>query len=205
MSETNTLNEERILASDNAPCDADSCAPDRAEDTTHNPGANNTEASAEAKTYTADEVRAMVQSESDRRVSGARAKWERDLDERIESEANERAAKLSASYAERVAELEGALAEERAQSARRERRLAIAAALDAAGLSAELIPMVEGVEAGKEDAAIAAVKAVIDERVAAQCARRVASKPPAAGETKRTLSASEIISLPVARLSELMR
>ena len=158
-----------------------------------------------ARTYTADEVRAMVQSESDRRVTGARSRWERDLEERVEAEAAARAARLAESDAKRIAELECELAAERERSERRERRLAIASALEAAGLSGELIPLVEGVAPGAEDAAIAAVRSAVDERAAAECARRVVSKPPVAGEAKRALTAEEIAVTPIARLAELMR
>ena len=162
-------------------------------------------AEAPERTYTADEVRAMIQSESDRRVSGARARWERDLDERIGLEAERRAAELTASYAQRVAGLESDLAEAKAQSERRERRLAIIAALEGAGLGTDLLPMVEGVESGSEAQAIAALKNAIEEKVAAECARRVVMKPPAAGSAKPKLTSSEILSLPVAQLSRLMK
>ena len=205
MSETNILNEERVESASESVLN-EAPAATVAEYAPEADGERRKAPEAPVdRAYTADEVRAMVQSESDRRVSGARAKWERDLAERVEAEANARAAQLTAAYAERIAELEGDLAAERERSERRERRLAIGAALDAAGLPSELAALVEGVAPGGEAEAIAAVKSAVDERAAAQCARRVASKAPAAGEAKRTLTPSEILSLPVARLSELMK
>lgn len=75
--------------------------------------------------YSAEEVRALLQSEGDRRVSGARRKWEKETEEAIAGEASKRAAELTASLeAERerlCAELEG----ERERSRQRERELEI--------------------------------------------------------------------------------
>ena len=157
------------------------------------------------RSYSADEVRAIAQSEADRRVSGAKKRWERELGERVESEAKRLADERSAGYCERIAALEGELAAERAASARRERRLAIDAALATAALPPELAPLVEGVAAGEEGAAIEAIARAVDERAKAECARRVVSRAPNAPETKRSLTENEIRALPVARLAELMK
>ena len=157
------------------------------------------------RSYSADEVRALVQSEADRRVTGAKKRWERELGERIEGEAKRLAEELTAQYGERIAVLEGELAAEREAGARRERRLAIDAALAAAGLPAALAPLVEGVGAGGESEAIAAIKSAVAERALAECAKRIGTTAPAAGETKRSLTENEIRALPVARLAELMK
>ena len=162
-------------------------------------------ARAEKQSYSAEEVRAIAQSEADRRVTGAKKRWERELGERVESEAKRLADEQTSEYAERITALEGELAAERAASARRERRLAIDAALAAAGLPSALAPLVEGVAEGDESAAIEAIARAVDESAKAECARRVVMKAPAAPETKRTLTENEIRALPVARLAELMK
>ena len=163
------------------------------------------EALAAERSYTADEVRAIVQSEADRRVTGAKKRWEQKLGERVESEAKRLADELTAGYGERIAELEGELAAEREASAKRERRLAIGAALGEAGLPAQLAPLVEGVEIGAESAAIETLRQAVNERALDECAKRVVTRAPAAGETKRSLTENEIRALPVARLAELMK
>lgn len=157
------------------------------------------------RTYSADEVRAIAQSEADRRVTGAKKRWERELGDRVEGEAKRLAGQMTAEYGERIAVLEGELAAERAASARRERRLAIDAALAQAGLPAELAPLVEGAAPGGEDAAIEAICRAVEERSREECARRIVSKAPAAAQTKRPLTGNEIRALPVARLAELMK
>lgn len=173
--------------------------------------ADGTEGSASAQsaveqkdTYTADEVRTMLQSEADRRVSGAKKRWEKELADRIEVRSRELAEKLTSDYAERIAALEGELAQTLERSRCRERSLEIAAALERASLPGELLPMVEAAEEGREQELIDALRRTVDERSLEECARRLGTRGPAAGGG-RTLTTEEIRSLPVARLAELMR
>lgn len=155
-------------------------------------------------TYTADEVRAMLQSEADRRVSGAKKRWEKEFGERVETRSRELAERLTSDYAERIAKLEGELAAALERSRHRERTLEIAAALEKASLPGELLPMVEAVEAGREQEMIDALRRTVDERSLEECTRRLGTRAPAAGGG-RTLTSEEIRSLPVARLAEIMR
>ncbi len=155
-------------------------------------------------TYTADEVRAMLQSEADRRVSGAKKRWEKEFGDRIETRSRELAERLTSDYAERIAALEGELADAIERSRRRERTLEIAAALERASLPGELLPMVEAAEEGSEQELIDALRRTVDERSLEECARRLGTRGPAAGGG-RTLTTEEIRSLPVARLAEIMR
>lgn len=159
----------------------------------------------EKAVYTADEVRAMLQSEADRRVSGAKKRWERELGDRIEEEAKRLAGEMTSEYAERITALEDELSAAHEKSLRRERALEISAALERAALPGELLPMIEAAEAGTEQALIDALRRTVDECSLAECARRVGTKPPSAAETKRALTSEEIRALPVARLAELMR
>lgn len=168
-------------------------APDAAQDT-----------GGEKDTYTAEEVRAMLQSESDRRVSGAKKRWEKELAERIETRSRELAERLTSDYTERIAALEEELGTALEGSRRRERSLEIAAALERASLPGELLPMVEAAEEGTEQALIDALRRTVDERSLEECARRLGTKAPTAGGG-RTLTTEEIRSLPVARLAEIMR
>lgn len=154
-------------------------------------------------TYTAEEVRAMLQSEADRRVSGARKRWEKELGDRIEAEARQLAGKMSSDYAGKIAALEAKLSEALEQNRSRERELEIIAALGRASLPGELLPMVKAAGEGTEQDLIDALRRTVDECTLAECARRIGTKGPAA-ETRRSLTSEEIRSLPVARLAELM-
>lgn len=160
---------------------------------------------AQKTTYTADEVRALLQSEGDRRVSGAKKRWERELRDRIGEEAKAIAEEMNAELSERITELESSLTESRQQQKKRERELAISAALAEASLPMELLPLICSVENGSEDSVIDAIGKTVDKKAREMCEKRLTSKAPAAGEICRTLSPEEIRTLPVARLAELMK
>lgn len=156
-------------------------------------------------TYTADEVRALLQSEGDRRVAGAKKKWERETEEKIAATAAGMAADMTESLRAEADGLRRALGEAEAARAARERELSLVAALGERGLPRSLLPMILPAEAGTETALIDALCAVVDGMAKREVEARLKSCAPAAASGKRLPTADEVRTLPVAKLAELMR
>lgn len=152
--------------------------------------------------YSAEEVRALLQSEGDRRVSGARRKWEKETEEAIAGEASKRAAELTASLeAERerlCAELEG----ERERSRQRERELEIVRLLGERDLPATLLPLIMPArDCAEAVGALADTVAVLASR---ETKRRLSSDAPKAAEKGIKFTSEELRTIPVARLQEML-
>ena len=152
--------------------------------------------------YSAEEVRALLQSEGDRRVSGARRKWEKEAEEAIAGEASKRAAELTASLeAERerlCAELEG----ERERSRQRERELEIVRLLGERDLPATLLPLIMPArDCAEAVGALADTVAVLASR---ETKRRLSSDAPKAAEKGIKFTSEELRTIPVARLQEML-
>lgn len=160
---------------------------------------------AEKATYTADEVRALLQSEGDRRVAGAKKKWEKETEEKIAASAEEMARTMTDSLRAEADGLRRALGEAEAEMASRERELALMNKLGERGLPKELLPMILPTEAGTESDVIDAICRVIDGCAKREVEARLRSSAPAAASGKHMPTADEVRTLPVAKLAELMR
>ena len=147
--------------------------------------------------YSAEEVRALLQSEGDRRVSGARRKWEKETEEAIAGEASKRAAELTASLeAERerlCAELEG----ERERS-----RLEIVRLLGERDLPATLLPLIMPARDCAE--AVGALADTVASLASRETKRRLSSDAPKAAEKGIKFTSEELRTIPVARLQEML-
>lgn len=152
--------------------------------------------------YSAEEVRALLQSEGDRRVSGARRKWEKETEEAIAGEASRRAAELTASLeAERerlCAELEG----ERERSRQRERELEIVRLLGERDLPATLLPLIMPARDCAE--AVGALADTVASLASRETKRRLSSDAPKAAEKGIKFTSEELRTIPVARLQEML-
>ena len=152
--------------------------------------------------YSAEEVRALLQSEGDRRVSGARRKWEKETEEAIAGEASKRAAELTASLeAERerlCAELEG----ERERSRQRERELEIVRLLGERDLPATLLPLIMPARDCAE--AVGALADTVASLASRETKRRLSSDAPKAAEKGIKFTSEELRTIPVARLQEML-
>ena len=152
--------------------------------------------------HSAEEVRALLQSEGDRRVSGARRKWEKETEEAIAGEASKRAAELTASLeAERerlCAELEG----ERERSRQRERELEIVRLLGERDLPATLLPLIMPARDCAE--AVGALADTVASLASRETKRRLSSDAPKAAEKGIKFTSEELRTIPVARLQEML-
>ena len=152
--------------------------------------------------YSAEEVRALLQSEGDRRVSGARRKWEKEAEEAIAGEASRRAAELTASLeAERerlCAELEG----ERERSRQRERELEIVRLLGERDLPATLLPLI--MPASDCVGAVGALADTVAALASRETKRRLSTQAPKAAEKGIKFTSEELRTIPVARLQEML-
>ena len=152
--------------------------------------------------YSAEEVRALLQSEGDRRVTGARRKWEKEAEEAIAGEASRRAAELTASLeAERerlCAELEG----ERERSRQRERELEIVRLLGERDLPATLLPLIMPARDCAE--AVGALADTVAALASRETKRRLSSDAPKAAEKGIKFTSEELRTIPVARLQEML-
>ena len=152
--------------------------------------------------YSAEEVRALLQSEGDRRVTGARRKWEKEAEEAIAGEASRRAAELTASLeAERerlCAELEG----ERERNRQRERELEIVRLLGERDLPATLLPLIMPARDCAE--AVGALADTVAALASRETKRRLSSDAPKVAEKGIKFTSEELRTIPVARLQEML-
>lgn len=155
--------------------------------------------------YTAEEVRALLQSEGDRRVSGARRKWEREMGGEIESAAKERARELTTELSAEAEGLRIALAEAERKMAHRERELNVMRGLDARSLPQSLLPLFMAAEEGSEEALMESLSAVIADEAARRVRDRLGAPAPSVPPKKRVPTDEEYRTLPVATLQEMLR
>lgn len=156
-------------------------------------------------TYTAEEVRSLLQSEGDRRVSGARRKWEREMGDEIASAAEDRARELTSQLSAEADELRAALIETERKMAYRERELTVMRGLDERSLPKELLPLFMAAEEGTEVGLMESLSAAIAEEAARQVIERLGAPAPVISPKKRVPTEEEYRTLPVATLQEMLR
>ena len=163
------------------------------------------EKSEEKTLYTAEEVRALLQSEGDRRVSGARRKWEKEMGDEIESAAESRARELTDQLNSEKENLRVALAEAEEKMAHRERELSVMRGLDSRALPQKLLPIFMAAEQGSEEELMDSLTAVIADEAARQVMERLASPAPTVPPKKRVPTEEEFRTLPVAELQRMLK
>lgn len=163
------------------------------------------EGSEEKTIYTAEEVRALLQSEGDRRVSGARRKWEKEMGTEIESAAQSRARELTDQLNCEAETLRAALAEAEEKMAHRERELSVMRGLDSRALPQKLLPIFMAAEQGTEEELMDSLTAVIADEAARQVMERLSSPAPTVPPKKRVPTEEEFRTLPVAELQRMLR
>lgn len=163
------------------------------------------EKKSEKVTYTVEEVRAMLQAEGDRRVSGARRKWEREMGDEIVSCAEERAREMTLELSAEAEELRAALAESEKKMARRERELRVMRGLDERSLPRGLLPLFMAVEEDREVELMESLSSAIAEEAKRQVIERLGAPAPIVVPKKRVPTDEEYRTLPVATLQRMMR
>lgn len=157
------------------------------------------------KVYSEKEVRLLLQSEGDRRVSGARRRWEREMVGEIAAAAEIRARELTRELEERELELRESLEETRRLMAYRERELGVIRSLDSRSLPVKLLPVFMAVEEGTEEELMDSLSRVIEEEARSRVRDRLASPAPVLPPKKRLPTEEEYRTLPVATLQKMLR
>lgn len=167
----------------------------------------NTESGAESEekvSYSADEVKALLQAEGDRRVSGARRKWERESREATEAEARRIACEMTDELIRETEELHACLELEREKSHRREREISVMHSLEKRSLPVELLPLIMAVDEESTEETADTLSRIISECASRETEKRLLSSKPRASSKGICLSSEEILNTPVAKLQELM-
>ena len=142
-----------------------------------NPGAEDTGAT-ETKTYTQEEVLALLQSETDKRVNQALAKQQKKFDKQMSLSKLDDDARAHAEKDNRIAELEEQLAQYHIERNRSE----LKSVLSSRGLSAEfadIISISDDIEASQAN--IDKLDKLFKAAVKAEVEKRIAGKAPAKG------------------------
>lgn len=130
------------------------------------------------KTYTFEEVQAMLQKESDRRVTSALKKAQKDFDKKLSLSKLDESERLTAEKDDRIAELEKQLELFETEKNRSE----LKSVLSARGLSAEFADLIlidDDIE--ESQARIDALDRLFKQAVAAEVKQRLASNKPVVG------------------------
>lgn len=158
-------------------------------------------ATEEAKTYTAEEVQALLQSEADKRVTAALKKQQAKYEKQLSLSKLDGSEREKAEQANRIAELEEQLAAFQIEKNRSE----IKSVLSSRGLSAEFADLLTiGDDIKEAQAAIdafdklfkAAVKAEVEKRLAGNAPKGNGATPAeVTRETARKMSLAELTQL----------
>lgn len=133
---------------------------------------------AETKTYTQAEVEALLQQETDRRVSQALKKQERKNAEKIKEAEKLAAMNESEKFQYQLEQREKAIAEKEKQLALAENKGAAAKILADKGLSIDLVDFVVAEDAERMNANIKTLDSAFKKSVKAEVERRLASATP---------------------------
>lgn len=141
-------------------------------------GASTTEATAEKTTYTKEEVEALLQKESDRRVTEALKKQERKNAEKLKE--SEKLARMNESekYEYQLEQREKAIAEKERQLALAENKNEASKILAEKGLSLQLVDFVVAEDAEEMDNRIKLLDKAFKASVKAEVEKRLSSTTP---------------------------
>lgn len=151
-----------------------------------------TTATADAKSYTAEEVEKLVQAEADRRVNQARDKWQKETSKKL-TEA-EKLAKMSAEeqFQYRLEQKEAELASKEREFMLRDNKIAAMKVLSDKEIPADLVDFVVNEDADIMKSNIDKLEKYIKQAVASQVTKRMASSTPRAGLGANTEITKEV-------------
>ena len=170
-----------------------------------NLGNENQETKQETRTYTQEEVDALLQQETDRRISSAQKKWEKKSQEKVREA--EKLAKLSEQerFQYELEQREKAIAEKEKQMALMENKAEASKALNERGIS---IALADFVVAEDADTMMENIKMLEDEfkkSVKAEVEKRLAGSSPKKNlADSKGISREEFMKLSFAKQSELL-
>lgn len=157
----------------------------------------------EIKTYTQEEVDALLQQETDRRITSAQKKWEKKSQEKVREA--EKLAKLSEQerFQYELEQREKAIAEKEKQMALMENKAEASKALNERGIS---IALADFVVAEDADTMMENIKLLEDEfkkSVKAEVEKRLSSNSPKKNLGTGEITREEFMKLPTAKQQEI--
>lgn len=154
------------------------------------------------KTYTEEELLALIQSESDKRVSQALATQQKKFEKQLSLSKLDDEARAKAEKDERIAELEQQLAQFQVEKNRSE----LKSVLSSRGLSAEfadILAISDDIKASQAN--IDKLDKLFKAAVQAEVERRIAGNTPKGGNgSSNPMTKAELLKLPINKIQELV-
>lgn len=157
----------------------------------------------EVKTYTQEEVDALLQQETDRRITSAQKKWEKKSQEKVREA--EKLAKLSEQerFQYELEQREKAIAEKEKQMALMENKAEASKALNERGLSIALADIVVAEVADTMMENIKLLEGEFKKSVKAEVEKRLSSNSPKKNLGTGEMTREEFMKLPTAKQQEI--
>ena len=158
----------------------------------------------EVKTYTQEEVDALLQAETDRRISSAQKKWEKKSQEKVREA--EKLAKLSEQerFQYELEQREKKIAEKEKQMALMENKAEASKALNERGISIALADFVVAEDADTMMENIKLLEEEFKKSVKAEVEKRLAGSSPKKNLESKGISKEEFMKLSFAKQTELL-
>lgn len=161
-----------------------------------------TEGQEQAKTYTAEEVAKMLQSESDKRVTAALAKQKKDYEKKLSLSGLDENQRATAEKDMRIQELQEKVNQFQILQNKNE----VMKVLSARGLNAQFADLIAiGEDVEEAQARLDTLDKLFKEAVQTEVKKRLATGTPKVGAPTDELTADKFKSLTVAQKSEIYR